>query len=184
MADRGKEQSADSIQWQAPEYEHYAKDVSWYWLSLIVSIILAAIALWRNNFLFAVFVGVAWLTIVNFANRSPDIWKFRIDRKGIGIEPLEGEATDSTSSPQAGSVGSPQAGKFYPFDEIAGFDIHFSGGSYRELILKFKSKLSPYLKININPEDEEKIEKFLAEFVPKEKYPESLADSLFKLVRF
>lgn len=168
MINNEKEQNVDYVSWQAPEYEHYFKDVSWYWLSLSISIILAAIALWRNNFLFAVFVAVAWLTAVNFANRPPDIWKFRIDKKGIGIELLEGGMAE----------------KIYPYDEIAGFDIHSAAGSYRELILKFKSKLSPYLKLNINPEDEEKIEKFLAEFIPKEKYPESLADSMLKLVRF
>lgn len=156
------------IEWQAPEYEYYSKDVSWYWLSLIASIILAAVALWQKNFLFAVFVAVAWMVVINFANRSPDDWKFKINGKGIEIEPLKEGI----------------AGKFYPYDEIAGFDIHPSVGSCRELILKFKSKLSPYLKININPEDEEKIEKFLAEFIPKEKYPESLADSFLKLVRF
>lgn len=168
MADREKEQSADSIQWQAPEYEYYFKDVSWYWLSLTIAIVLAAVALWQKNFLFAVFVAVAWVTVVSFANHRPAVWKFSINQKGVEIELAEG--------------GTPK--KLYPYDEIAGFDIHSAVGSYRELILKFKSKLSPYLKINIKPEDEEKIEKFLVEFVPKEKYLESLADSLLKLVRF
>jgi len=156
------------IEWQALEFEYYRKDVSWYWLSLIVSIILLALAVWQKNFLFAVFVIIAWLVIVYSANRLPNVWSFKIDEKGIEI------SLPKTKDNQ----------KFYPYSEIEGFDIHPASDQYKELVLKVKSRLSPYLKVNITANDEEKIKNFLLKYISKEKYNSSLADSFSKLIRF
>lgn len=157
------------LEWQAPEFEYYRKDVSWYWLSLIVSIILLALSIWQKNFLFAVFIIIAWLVIVYSVSRPPIIWSFKIDEKGIGI---------NLSSNDPASV------KFYPYSEIEGFDIHPASEQYKELVLKVKSRLSPYLKINITANDEEKIKNFLLKYISKEEYNSSLADSFSKLIRF
>src|SRR3989344_345663 len=156
------------ISWQAPEFEYNPKDVSWYWLSLIVAIILLAFSLWQKNFLFAIFVAIAWFIILNWANRFPTIWEFKIDDKGIDIN-LPSKKTVS---------------KFYAYTEIEGFDIHPGGEEYKELVFRVKSKFSPFLKINFLSADEEKIKNFLVQFLPKKEFGESMADSLSKLVRF
>ena len=58
----GKErEKSDGIVWQIPEYEYRSKDVSWYWISLIAAIVLFAFAIWQKNFLFAIFVVIAFL---------------------------------------------------------------------------------------------------------------------------
>lgn len=154
--------------WQAPEFEYRPKDASWYWLSLIVGIILIVLAVWQKNFLFMIFVVIAWLVITVMANRFPAVWEFKIDEKGINIA-LPNEKSN---------------GKFYPYAEIEGFDIHSGGENYKELALKTKSKFSPYLKINIHTADEEKIKDFLLKILPKEEYNQSLVDSFSKLIRF
>lgn len=163
-----EEKKIPAFVWQAPEFEYRPKDVSWYWLSLIVGIILIALAVWQKNFLFMIFVIIAWLVITVMANRFPAVWEFKIDEKGINIA-LPKEKSN---------------GKFYPYAEIEGFDIHFGGEDYKELILKTKSKLSPYLKINIHVADEEKIKDFLLKILPQEEYNQSLVDSFLKLIRF
>jgi hypothetical protein len=157
-----------AISWQAPEFESHPKDVSWYWLSLITTIIILALAVWQKNFLFALFIVIAWLVIIYLSRRSPTVWQFRIDEKGIEI-----------SLPK-----SREARKFYPYEEINGFDIKSGSDKYKELILKLKTKLSPYLKINIHSADEEKIKNFLLKFLLKEEYHVSLADSVSKLIGF
>ena len=40
-----------AIEWQAPAFRYYPKDVSWYWLSFIIAILIMAFAIWQNNFL-------------------------------------------------------------------------------------------------------------------------------------
>jgi len=157
-----------AISWQAPEFESRPKDVSWYWLSLMIAIVILALAVWQKNFLFAIFVVIAWLVIIYLSRRLPTVWQFKIDEKGIEI-----------SLPK-----SREARKHYPYAEIDGFDIKSNGDKYQELILKLKTKLSPYLKINIYSADEEKIKDFLLKFLPKEDYNVSLADSISKLIGF
>ncbi len=158
-----------SIFWQAPEFEYIQKGASWYWLSLIIGIVVFALAIWQKNFLFAIFVVVAWLVIIYLTNRFPTVWKFEINERGIAI---------SLPNDDSASV------KFYPYGEIEGFNIHSIGDEYKELILKLKSRFSPYLKINFYVKDEEKIKNFLLKHISEEEYRESLADSFSKLIRF
>ncbi len=161
--------SDSAIVWQAPEYEYQPKDVSWFWVSLIISILLVAFALWQKNFLFAVFVMIAWFSIINLINKFPAIWNFKMDEKGIEISlPLDES----------------QKKKFYPYKEIRGFDVHGDSEEHKELILKLVSRISPYLKINIYSKDEEKIKNLLEKFIAKEEYPPSFADHLMKFLRF
>lgn len=157
-----------AISWQAPEFEYNPKDVSWYWLSLIVAIILLAFSLWQKNFLFAIFTVIGWFIVVNWASRYPTIWEFKIDDKGINIKLPSQEKVN----------------KFYAHSEIKGFDIWEGNEKYKELILRMKSRFSPYLRISLPPGDEEKIKKFLLKFLPQEEYGDSVADSLSKLIRF
>ena len=161
--------SENFISWQAPEFEYRPKDVSWYWLSLIAAIILIALAVWQKNFLFVVFVVIAWLVITSLADRFPTIWKFKIDEKGLNI---------SLPNKKSGND------KFYPYEDIEGFDIHYGGEEYKELVLKIKKKFSPYLKINIYAADEEKIKNFLLQRLSKDEYQISLTDSLSNLIKF
>jgi len=158
------------IAWQAPEYEFQPKkDVSWYWLSLIAAIILFAVAIWQKNFLFGVFVVLAWVVVIKLADRPPLIWDFKIDEEGISIGLFKGEAGEN---------------KFYPYSDIDYFDIHEGNGDYKGLALKFKSRLSPILKINIRPEEEEKIKAFLLKFLKQKTIEPSLLDSISRLIRF
>jgi hypothetical protein len=162
------------ISWQASEFEYYQKDVSWYWLSLIFAIILIALSVWQKNFLFVVFIVLAWLVIVSSSRRPPTVWSFKIDEKGIQINLPNSD---------------PFSNKVYPYEEIDGFDIHEGqntegDGKYKELVFKVRKRLSPYLKINFPAEQEEKIKNFLQKYIPKEEYASSLADSFSKLIRF
>ena len=157
------------ISWQAPEFEYRPKDVSWYWLSLLVAIFLVALALWQKNFLFAIFVLIAWLVVIKFASRKPLIWEFRATQEGIEFF-LPDEPDESK--------------KAYSYEEIEGFDVHFNRGNYKELLLNTKSRLSSYLKINFPSEKEKEIISFLEKFLPRQEYPQSLIDTFLNLIGF
>ncbi|MCL5004478.1 MAG: hypothetical protein M1170_00845 [Patescibacteria group bacterium] len=167
-----KEKSGE-ISWQIPEYEYRPKDVSWFWVSLIVAIILFAFSIWQENFLFAVFVVIAFFIINHLSNRFPPIWEIKINEKGIFI-----------------GLPNSEKRKFYPMENLESFDIHseiYENGEeaeYKKLVLKLKAKISPFLKINIYPKDEPAIKGFIAEFAPQEELPKSLTDSLSELIRF
>lgn len=158
----------DIISWQAPEYDYRPKDISWKWISLIAAIILIAFAVWQKNPLFIFFVIIALFLINHFSGQFPKIWEFKISEKGIGI----------------GLPDKKETGKFYAFEDMESFDIHMAGEEYKELILKLKSKFTPYLKINIHIGDEEKIRNFLEKFIPREEYIQSMVDVLSHWIGF
>ena len=157
------------IEWEAPDYEYNPKEVSWYWLSLILSIVLIAFAIWQGNFLFAIFVVIAWFAVISFANRYPANWKFNLDYKGVSMHLVGGESEQE---------------KFYSYSEMDGFDIHEASDEHKELVIKIKSRFSPFLRVNFPHIHEERIVMVFTKFVPKEEYEDSLADHLFKLIRF
>ncbi len=167
--DNPKSKPIEEIEWQAPEFEYRPKDISWYWLSLMVGIILLALSVWQKNFMFAIFVVITWFVIIFASRRPPTIWSFKLSEKGIEISLPDGDRSSD---------------KFYPINEVEGFDVHTGSQDYNELILKVRKRFSPYLKIDFPADEKENIEKFLEKYVPKEEYSESLADSFSKLIRF
>ena len=172
MANKNIKKQIEPFVWRAPEFEYTVKDVSWYWLSLIIAAILLILALWQKNFLFAIFVVIAEAVVFSFANRFPAVWEFKIDGDGILIKFPDGEAGKKADE------------KFYSFKEIDCFDIHPVNEEYKELVLRLKSKFAPYLKINIFAEDELKISESLLKFLPREEIKISMSDVLLKLIRF
>ncbi|KKQ23209.1 MAG: hypothetical protein US36_C0003G0043 [Candidatus Wolfebacteria bacterium GW2011_GWC1_37_10] len=104
------------------------------------------------------------------AKRFPVIWEFKISEKGISIGLPDGSNE-----------------KFYSLKDLKSFDIHESANEsdeYKELIFKTNSRFYPFIKLNFYLKDEEKIESFLLNFLPKEEHPGSLVDSLIKLIGF
>jgi len=152
------------IEWQAPEFEYVEKDVSWYWMGLIVSILLLAAAVWQKNFLFAIFVVIAYLAVIYSAGQRPAIWKFTIDNNGVEIDPMKGKSV---------------ASKIYNYEDIEGFDIWD-----KELVLKVNKKISPYVKMIFPADKEKEIKEFLAKHVPESEYEIPISDSLSKLIGF
>jgi len=73
------------ISWQAPEYEHHPKDASWYWLSMMIAIIVLALAIWQRNFLFSVFIILAEVLILVWSNREPAMVEFALTDQRLTI---------------------------------------------------------------------------------------------------
>jgi hypothetical protein len=145
------------IRWRSPEFEHYEKGPTWYWLTIIITIILVAFSLWQRNFLFAVFIVIAALVIINWGKKTPREIEFKLDQRSLVID----------------------ANKVYPYEILAGFTIRDS-----ELILRRKSRLNPYVKILIPERDRERIKSFLIQHLPEIEYEESLTDHISKLLKF
>jgi len=166
---------SNEIIWQIPESEYKPKDASWYWISLVVAAALVIFAIWQENFLFAIFVIIAFFTLNYLTNRFPAIWEIKMNEKGIFI-----------------GLPNSKNRKFYPMTDLECFDIQSkfeeSGEEmeeeYKRLVLKFRTKLTPFLKINFYAKDEEKIKDFLSQFTTREELPKSLVDSLSELIGF
>jgi len=156
-------QDKSIVQWQAPAFEYYPKDVSWYWLSFIIAILLVAFSIWQKNFLFAVFIFLAEISVLMMAGRKPDLIKFEINEKGLSF--LE---------------------KNYSFNDLEKFCLRPSNEdkNFEELILKKKTHINPYLKIFVDARVSSQVSDILSQKLNEEQYEESLLDSILKWLRF
>ena len=150
------------IIWKAPEFKYYPKSVAWYGLSAAISVLLILFAVWQKNLLFGIFVIIAELTLISWANRQPKTLEFKIDKKGVAIGQI----------------------KFYQYEELTGFHIHDDLRGGLELILKTKSKLNPYVRINIIDKDIPEMKSFLKQFIPEIEYKESLSEDINRIIKF
>lgn len=150
------------IIWQAPEYLYREKDVSWYWLSIIITALLVLISLWQRNFLFLVFVVIAEAMILFWAKEYPKNIEFKLDSKGI----------------QIGNI------KTYPFDDLEGYHLHEENDYAAELILKTRNRFNPFVKILVSIDDIPAIKEFLQIHLNEVEYDESLHDRISKIIGF
>ncbi|MDP3052745.1 MAG: hypothetical protein Q8N22_02170 [bacterium] len=159
-----RETKADNeITWQAPAFKYYHKDVSWYWMSFIIAILLMAFAILQKNFLFAVFIFLAEISVLILARRQPELLKFKIDDKGVTV-----------------------IDKTYQFNDLEKFCLRpdMEDKNFEELILKRKTHFNPYLKIFIDIKVSSQVRDILSQKLTEEEYEDSLIESIFKWLRF
>lgn len=150
------------ITWQAPEYLYREKDVSWYWLSIILTALLALISLWQRNFLFLIFLIIAEMMIIFWGKEYPKNIEFKINNKGIYI----------------GSI------KYYPYEDLEGYHIMEENDYASELILRTRNRFNPFVKILVANDDIPEIKKFLQNHLNEVEYDESLNDRISKIIGF
>ncbi len=149
------------VKWEAPEFLYQVKDVSWYWLSIILAVIILAIAVWQQNFLFGVFVIIAEMLILIWGNTRPRDVKFKITEKGINF----GQH------------------KFHPYGDFATFSIDEGvDGDWSEIYLVFKTKFHPPLNALIPNEKVESVRSRLKLFLKEIEHQMTLSDALIRFL--
>jgi hypothetical protein len=71
--------------WEAPEFEYRPKNISWYWLSIIVSAAIIAFAIWERNFLFGIFIVIAEILFIAWGNETPATIHFVLTENDLSI---------------------------------------------------------------------------------------------------
>jgi hypothetical protein len=93
------------VTWEAPEFEFREKDVSWYWISIIVAALIIAFAAWQKDFLFGVFIVIAEILFIVWGNRVPRVTTFTLTDEGIDIGGYKSHAMREFESWSADAVG-------------------------------------------------------------------------------
>ncbi|MEK7546624.1 MAG: hypothetical protein AAB536_00350 [Patescibacteria group bacterium] len=152
-----------SIEWQAPEFEYRDKHVSWYWLSVMIAIVLLSVSILQKNFLFAVFIVIAEILVMVWANRKPRTILFKLDEKGLTVD----------------------GGKFYPYSEIEAFCVRENEpDEWSEVAFRLRRGIRPWLKTITPAKRLPEIEKALKPIVGKTEFEESFIDSIERLIGF
>lgn len=151
------------VTWNAPEFEHRPKTVSWYWLTIIASVLFIGVAVWQKNILFGIFVVIAEVLILVWAEREPRTIAFRLTERELIID----------------------AAKKHRLDEFASFSV--DRGNDEEFIdafLRFKSHIRPVLKIRVPSKKISSATEVFLVHMPEMQFEPTLLDAIEKLLRF
>jgi len=149
------------LKWSAPEFIQYSKSKSWF---IIAGLIAAGLLLWAlltKNFIFALLIGLSYFSITVFALKKPRGINLAITAKGIKI--------DKT---------------LYEFDNLKSFWIFYEPPLVKELSLRSKKTIMPYIKIPLGEQNPVKVRRLLMKYLPERKHKESLIDNLSRGLRF
>ena len=75
----------NTIEWSAPEYKHKEKSVDFIWTIGLVAIVACIIAVWKSNYLFAIFIIISGGTLILFSIRNPLDVIFSIKTEGFSL---------------------------------------------------------------------------------------------------
>lgn len=149
------------LEWTAPEFEYYRKDKSWL---ITVSLIAAGLLLWAlftKNIIFALLIGLSYFTIIVYGLKKPALVKLAITPKGVKINQT-----------------------LYEFDNLKSFWIFYQPPRVKEISLRSKKIIMPYIKIPLGEQNPVEVRRILLKYLPEKRHKESLVDNLARNLRF
>ena len=149
------------LEWEAPEFTEYEKNSNWFGLWLIISVTAVALAVIFGNYLLAIFLALAAISVFLQGLKKPRIIKFTITPRGIGI----------------GNI-------YIPYEDMESFWILYEPGQTKELLLKTKRVRMPNVVVPIDKENPVRIRQLLVDFVPEKEQKQSLIDIVMRIMRF
>ncbi len=153
----------EKIEWKAPEFEHRSKGVSWFWLTIIVAVLVLALAVWQKNFLFGFFVVIAEVLILSWGNAEPREINFVLTEKNILID----------------------GKKHYGLNELANFSVdELEHKDIVAIFIHFKQRFRGPLRIHVFKDKLESVRNILKMGVREIDHEDSIIDSLEHLIRF
>ena len=149
-----------ALHWSAYEHEHTERGADWYWALGIVALSIAVTSILFHNFLFAVLILVAAVTIALHSREAPDISRFEISDRGIRIN-----------------------GTLHRNREIISFWVEDEHDHHRPLLLVDTTKwLSPNLIIPIEHIDPGMVRAYLKERVTETHMKEPVAHKILEFL--
>ena len=93
------------IVWEAPEFEYREKDISWYWISIIIAALMIAFAAWQKDFLFGFFIILAEVLFIVWGNRAPHVVLFTLNDEEVDIGGYKSHLLKEFESWSADTIG-------------------------------------------------------------------------------
>ncbi len=148
--------------WDAPEFHHHERGVSWYWISILISAGMIAFAVWQRNFLFGFFILMAEVLSIIWGSRTPRIISFFLSEKELVVNQL----------------------KHYPISKFESFSVNQLDEMSSEIFLQPKGKLETTVMVIIPSERLEEATANLKLVLRQIEYQATIVDSLEKIIGF
>jgi hypothetical protein len=149
------------LEWTAPEFEYYHKDKSWL---VMVGLIAAGLFLWAlltKNIIFALLIGLSYFATMAYGLKKPAPVKLVVTSQGIKINQT-----------------------LYEFDNLKSFWIFYQPPQVREISLRSKKTIMPYIKLPLGEQNPVEVREVLLKYLPERKHKESLIDNFARSLKF
>jgi hypothetical protein len=152
---------ASKLEWTALEFQQYSKNTSWFVVGGLIAFSLFLWAALTKNFLLVILVILGYFTVMAFALKKPRKIRLAITPRGVMIDRV-----------------------LYRFDNLKSFWIFYDPPELKELSLRSKKTIMPYIKIPLGQQNPVKVRQVLLKYLPERKQEESLIDNLARSLRF
>ncbi len=143
-----------TISWEVKEYEHFERSPDWFWGVALVAIVGGLLAIFFDNFLLAVIIALAAMSLVMYAKREPMTLTVELSAAGVKI------------------------GKtFYPYKNLKTFWVT-EADDRTKLLLESSRSIMPIIDIRAPIARREEIMDYLNDYLPALEREESLIDAL------
>lgn len=149
------------FKWIALEYEYNQKSPDWFWAVVILTLAIAVTSFILKNLVFGILAIISGFTIILYAIRKPLKIEFSITNHGVQI-----------------------GNKLYQYNDLESFWVHYNPPIKKELSLKSKKMIMPYIKIPLGDEDPNIIRELLLRFMQEKEHIEPFMDILMRNLKF
>jgi len=149
------------VTWTASEYVGTQKTTSWFAMLAAATVSLAVIVYFLTSDVVSVVVIVILGVIIGvFAARQPQVLEYNLDHSGIYV-----------------------GQRFYPYNYFKTFSV-VEDGAFSHISLLSLKRFMPPLAVHYSPNDEDKIIKTLADYLPYEEHKRDVIENFTRRVRF
>lgn len=155
----------EKISWQTPEFDYHEKDVSWYYLVVILGAIFIGLAVWQKDFLFAIFLVIATAVVLFWGSEKPGVVTVTVSDEGVSIN---NRRIDMMS-------------------HFSGFALKDGGQDNPEwgkLLLRHKQRLHTATHIPVPQGRMGEVKKLLSAHLSEYEYEDSFMDELLRFLKF
>ena len=151
-----------AFSWSHPDYILYVKDKRWYAISVAVLVLMVAWAIWQKDYLFAIFCVMAYLVVLLYENRQPEIIEFAITPQGI----------------RSGS-------SFHNWKLISHFFIIYEADGIKNLYIEFVNPLRGRMIIPLDGQNAVAVRTYLLKFLREdlEREAEPISEQLRRFLK-
>ena len=150
------------MKWEAPEFEYREKEVSWYWISIIVAALIIAFSVWQKDFLFGFFIVVAEMLFIVWGNKVPRVVLFTLTDAALDIGGF----------------------KTYSMKEFESWSADTDAGEWADVIFYFRSRVKTPLAVMVPSEKVGELRTNLKGVLKEIDHDPTLVDSIEKFLRF
>ena len=143
------------LEWEGREYDHNPKSTDWYWALGIIAVAGTIAAILFGNYLLAVLVAIATISLALHAAKQPPLHRFRLVEQGIVI----GE-------------------ELHPFKRMLSFSVleDIEGMLPPMISIKTESWLSPHLIIPLEGVDVDVVYAYFLHHVDEDAHHHTFVD--------